>query len=283
MSARRVATASATAVFSVVSLGYLTESTTAEGESLSHQRLQSSSNSHRSGEQHDAMAQLTDDDNRFGGMTETLLLETRNEIHETITQFRKMKVVVEDTKVKALVASRFVDLLSRSAVVMLEYKIHELLKRPDEELHGIHERSATSLFDACSSHGGLMVKLGQYLSNNGGGLLPQQYVEALKPLQDACAPLPVETIHECIKEEVKKIFGDECTIESVFQDIDPVPLGSASLGQVHGATLKDGRRVALKVQRPNLDVTTRADMVALKVLSRAVERAFPGSGFEWML
>jgi predicted unusual protein kinase regulating ubiquinone biosynthesis (AarF/ABC1/UbiB family) len=274
MATRRVAAATASTLVSVASWGYLTKSTSAEGES----RFRPDT---AVGDDHDVVF-ATDDDNCFGGMTEKLLAEARSEIHDTIAQFRKIKVV-EDTKVRALVASRFVDLLSRSAVVMLEYKIHELLDRSDEELHEVHERSAKSLFDSCASHGGLLVKLGQYISNNGGGILPREYVEALKPLQDACGPLPVEIIHKCIEEELQKIFGEECKIEDIFREIDPIPLGSASLAQVHAATLKDGSRIALKVQRPNLDITTKADMVALKALSRAVERAFPGSGFEWML
>lgn len=274
MLSRRVAAASATTLLSVAYWGYLTKSTSAEGESRPITRDTTV------GDDHGGFT--TDDDNRFGGMAEKVLVEARNEIHDTIAQFRKIKVV-EDTKVRALVASRFIDLLSRSAVVMLEYKIHELLNRSEDELHEVHERSAKSLFDSCASHGGLLVKLGQYISNNGGGILPREYVEALKPLQDACGPLPVEIIHKCVEEELQKLFGKECKIDDIFREIDPIPLGSASLAQVHAATLKDGRRIALKVQRPNLDYTTKADMVALKSLSRAVERAFPGSGFEWML
>jgi predicted unusual protein kinase regulating ubiquinone biosynthesis (AarF/ABC1/UbiB family) len=277
MATRRVATASASTFLSVASWGYLTKSTSAEGTSRFRP-----SDVVAVGDDHDGVIFATDEDDRVGGITERILLEARNEMHDNIAQFRKIKVV-EDTKVKALVASRFIDLLSRSAVVMLEYKIHELLDRSDEELHEVHERSAKSLFDSCAGHGGLLVKLGQYMSNNGGGILPSEYVEALKPLQDACGPLPIETIHKCVEEELHKIFGKECKIEDIFREIDPIPLGSASLAQVHAATLKDGRRIALKVQRPNLDITTKADMVALKALSRAVERAFPGSGFEWML
>ena len=74
--------------------------------------------------------------------------------------------------------------------------------------------------------------------------------------------------------------GNGSPIDQVFLDFDPVPLGAASLAQVHSATLKDGRRVAIKVQRKNLSTTTKADMFALQILARAVDRAFPGSDFE---
>jgi predicted unusual protein kinase regulating ubiquinone biosynthesis (AarF/ABC1/UbiB family) len=144
------------------------------------------------------------------------------------------------------------------------------------------------LYEACASHGGLLVKFGQYLSNNAGTMVPAEYIEALKPLQDSCSPLPIEVIHECVEEELRKLCisrseKGSSLIEQVFQEINPVPLGSASLAQVHAATLKDGRRVAIKVQRKHLATTTTADMIALHVLSRAIDRAFPGSGFEWML
>jgi hypothetical protein len=192
-----------------------------------------------------------------------------------------------DTKVRAMVAARFLDVLTRSATAMLDYKFHGAFHK-DKDLHAVHARHAKSLHEACSTHGGLLVKLGQYVATTSGGFIPIEYVDALKPLQDECAPLSLDQVLECIEKELRTIYPNQSHHEGplwrlVFDEIDPVPLGSASLAQVHSATLKGGKKVALKVQRPNLDASTKADMVALTLLSRAVERSFPGTGFDWML
>lgn len=217
-----------------------------------------------------------------------ILDEARNDIRWSIKNFNEVAgSTLTDTKVRAMVAARFLDVLTRSATAMLDYKFHEAFHK-GEDLHAVHARNAKSLHEACSTHGGLLVKLGQYVATTSGGFIPREYVDALKPLQDECAPLSVEQVLECIEKELRTIYPNHTHHEGplwklVFDEIEPVPLGSASLAQVHSATLKGGRKVALKVQRPNLDASTKADMVALTLLSRAVERSFPGTGFDWML
>jgi predicted unusual protein kinase regulating ubiquinone biosynthesis (AarF/ABC1/UbiB family) len=283
MAARKVAAATASATFSIATSAYISRSAAADGQSaLRLQQL------HLSEEVIERYLFVPDEyDDRFLETAQKILKETGDEIEDSFDQF-KTTTVFEDAKVGAIVAARFVDLLSRSAVALLDYKLHLLLDKSDQKLSDVHQRAAKSLYEACASHGGLLVKFGQYLSNNAGTMVPSEYIEALKPLQDSCAPLPIEIIRECVEEELRKLCIDRSEnggslMEQVFQDFNPVPLGSASLAQVHAATLKDGRRVAIKVQRKHLGITTKADMIALHVLSRAIDRAFPGSGFEWML
>ena len=230
-----------------------------------------------------------DDYKKYTKATERILDEVRLEIVRSVDTFKaSADSAVQDTKLHAVVASRFLDLVTRSAVAMVDYKLHQQGWMGNNDLSAVHERTAASIYEACASHGGVLVKMGQYIATNTSGFLPQAYIDALTPLQDSCAPLSVEQVEEMLEQELRKIYGkqpagNEPLWKDVFLEIDPVPLGSASLAQVHAATLLDGRRVALKVQRPNLDVTTRSDMLALNLLSRAVERAFPGSGFDWML
>jgi aarF domain-containing kinase len=202
-----------------------------------------------------------------------------------------------------MVAGRFLDLMTRSGMAIVDYKLHGLLYKKKEEdgeeedenekaaRHKLHTRNAESMYEACAQHGGLLVKMGQYLATTASTVLPTEYSNALARLQDNCAPMEYEQVRECIEAELSRLHGSKtpsdgvstCWIDQIFDEIKERPLGSASLAQVHAATLKDGRRVALKVQRPNLNRTTMADLLALSILSKAVERAFPGSNFDWML
>jgi predicted unusual protein kinase regulating ubiquinone biosynthesis (AarF/ABC1/UbiB family) len=89
------------------------------------------------------------------------------------------------------------------------------------------------------------IKLGQVLSTR-PDLLPKPYIDELEHLQDEVPPMPFEQVERSIEEEL------HARISKLFASFDPEPLGSASLGQVHAAELRDGRSVVVKVQRPNL-------------------------------
>jgi predicted unusual protein kinase regulating ubiquinone biosynthesis (AarF/ABC1/UbiB family) len=81
-------------------------------------------------------------------------------------------------------------------------------------------------------------------------LLPDVYIKELEKLQDDVDPIPFADVEATIEEELK------ARISKLFSEFDKEPLGSASLGQVHAANLRDGRSVVVKVQRPNI----RADL-----------------------
>jgi len=89
------------------------------------------------------------------------------------------------------------------------------------------------------------IKLGQVLSTR-PDLLPKPYIDELEHLQDEVPPMPFEQIERTIEEEL------HARISKLFASFAPESLGSASLGQVHAAELRDGRSVVVKVQRPNL-------------------------------
>ena len=89
------------------------------------------------------------------------------------------------------------------------------------------------------------IKLGQVLSTR-PDLLPKPYIDELEHLQDEVPPMPLEVVEQTIEDEL------HARISKLFASFDPKPLGSASLGQVHAAELRDGRSVVVKVQRPNL-------------------------------
>jgi predicted unusual protein kinase regulating ubiquinone biosynthesis (AarF/ABC1/UbiB family) len=89
------------------------------------------------------------------------------------------------------------------------------------------------------------IKLGQVLSTR-PDLLPRPYIDELERLQDDVPPMPFEQVEYTIEEELR------ARISKLFESFEQEPLGSASLGQVHAALLRDGRSVVVKVQRPNL-------------------------------
>ena len=89
------------------------------------------------------------------------------------------------------------------------------------------------------------IKLGQVLSTR-PDLLPMPYIKELEHLQDDVPPMDFEQVEKTIEEELR------ARISKLFESFEEKPLGSASLGQVHAATLRDGRSVVVKVQRPNM-------------------------------
>jgi ubiquinone biosynthesis protein len=97
------------------------------------------------------------------------------------------------------------------------------------------------------------VKLGQVLSTR-PDLLPETYIEELEKLQDDVGPIPLEDVRAMIEEELG------ARISKLFEEFDDEPIGTASLGQVHAARLRDGRDVVIKVQRPNIRESLAEDI-----------------------
>ncbi|MGE5335671.1 MAG: ABC1 kinase family protein, partial [Nitrososphaerota archaeon] len=116
--------------------------------------------------------------------------------------------------------------------------------------------------------GGLLIKLGQFLSAR-ADLLPTEALAELAQLQDE---VPFERFSD-IRRIIDRELG--APADTVFSQIDPIPAGSASLGQVHRAVLKDGQMVALKVQRPNIERIVRADLRAIRFVLELVRRLAP--------
>lgn len=106
------------------------------------------------------------------------------------------------------------------------------------------------------------VKIGQTLSTR-SEILPRAYCDELAKLQAECDPLPFEDMLAALDAE----FGHERR-EELFASIDPTPLGSASLAQVHRAKLRGGDDVAIKIQRPGVKETMALDIDIMCILAR---------------
>ena len=130
------------------------------------------------------------------------------------------------------------------------------LAAPPEEVEAPAENGrqdkAACLADDLEKLGPTFVKVGQFLSTR-ADLLPADYIAALARLQDKVEPFPFAEVEKIVAEELgvrlSKAFA-------VFEDI---PVAAASLGQVHRAELRDGRAVAVKVQRPDIEGRIRED------------------------
>ncbi len=107
--------------------------------------------------------------------------------------------------------------------------------------------------------GPTFVKVGQMLSTR-PDLLPPDYIAALGRLQDKALPCDFESIKTMIETELGN------PIQKVFEEFDPIPVGTASFAQVHLARLRSGREVAVKVQRPNLASQVEADLLSIRRL-----------------
>ena len=125
-----------------------------------------------------------------------------------------------------------------------------MLLSPDESGDGVHPdpeitNRAKAFRKKLVELGPAYVKLGQVLSTR-PDLLPEPFIRELDHLQDDVDRLPFDDVEQTIQEE----FG--ARISKLFGSFEEEPLGSASLGQVHAATLRDGREVVVKVQRPGI-------------------------------
>ena len=109
------------------------------------------------------------------------------------------------------------------------------------------------------------VKIGQTLSTR-SEILPKAYCDELAKLQMECDPLPFDQMLEALDDIYGERQGD------IFDAIDPTPLGSASLAQVHKARLANGDVVAVKIQRPGVKATMALDIDIMRMVARQASR-----------
>jgi len=145
----------------------------------------------------------------------------------------------------------------------------------EEVKSSCHTRSAQRLLELCQLNGGVFIKVGQHIGAL-DYLLPTEYVETMRVLHSKAPEMPLKDIYQVIREELGK------DPEELFAKFDSTPLGSASLAQVHRATLFSGEEVAVKVQHKYVKRHSFVDIWTCHVLVRIVKAVFPQFEFMWL-
>ena len=140
----------------------------------------------------------------------------------------------------------------------------------------LHQKNAEMLFESATNLKGVLIKIGQFLSAR-VDFLPDEYTDVLSKLQDQIPPADFNIIKKRLIEEL----GEEPSI--IFKSFNEEPIAAASLGQVHEAVLKNGDKVAVKIQYPKIEDVVKADLKALKWVVKFLRRQFKDINFDVLI
>lgn len=118
-----------------------------------------------------------------------------------------------------------------------------------------YRKNARKVLDTFISLGPVYIKLGQWLSSR-ADILPQPYLEELSKLQDQVPAAPFDQVKPIIEHDIGQI-------NEKFDNINPVPISGASLGQVYRGSIS-GHQIVVKVKRPGIEKIVKEDLEVLK-------------------
>lgn len=127
---------------------------------------------------------------------------------------------------------------------------------------------AVSLRELFEDLGATYIKIGQFIAST-PSFFPEPFVEAFQNCLDKTPPLPFSKIQQVIESELGGPISD------FFSYIDPIPLASASIGQVHSARTLNDHDVVIKVQKPGVETILRTDLQLVHTSSVILEKCFP--------
>lgn len=140
----------------------------------------------------------------------------------------------------------------------------------------VHKYGAQKLLQLCCANKGVYIKVGQHVGAL-DYLLPQEYVHTMRVLHSSAPQSSFKDVLTVIREDFKK------DPHELFQSIDPVPLGTASLAQVHKAVLRNGEVVAVKVQHRAVMSNSYVDIKTMSALVKITSFVFPDFKFDWLV
>ncbi|KAH9255356.1 hypothetical protein BASA81_006475 [Batrachochytrium salamandrivorans] len=147
----------------------------------------------------------------------------------------------------------------------IDYKF--MLGNSNLSLSEIHLRVAKRWLWVVQQNGGLYSKIAQVVSSM-NHVLPPEYIDTLSVIQDRAPFVGPEQVEQVIFEEFGKTSGQ------LFRTFDLVPIASASIAQVHRATLQDGTVVAVKIQKPDIKKQIAADLLMYRTIAGLIDYFF---------
>lgn len=149
-------------------------------------------------------------------------------------------------------------------IILSYWKLHLLSKLFGKayfsnRIDQLHQKNALRLKHGITNLGGLFIKVGQLFSIL-SNFLPEAFKEPLESLQDQLPAKSFDKIKATIQHELRK------NINELFIDFEHKPIGTASVGQTHRATLLDGSKVVVKVQHTDIQETAKIDLAIIKSL-----------------
>ena len=169
-------------------------------------------------------------------------------------------------------ARRFSALASLVARIYGGYKLIQWTGGGAARYAAHHRRSAEAAYRLATRLEGLPIKTCQFLGSR-ADILPPEYVEVLSRLQDRVPPRPLDALLPLVERELGRSAG------TAFASLDPVPIASASLAQVHRGRLRDGRDVAVKIQYPDIERIVHIDLRSFSFLVTVLARIEPHFDF----
>eukprot|EP00931_Biecheleriopsis_adriatica_P119411 TRINITY_DN94633_c0_g1_i1.p1 TRINITY_DN94633_c0_g1~~TRINITY_DN94633_c0_g1_i1.p1 ORF type:complete len:556 (+),score=80.07 TRINITY_DN94633_c0_g1_i1:28-1695(+) len=174
------------------------------------------------------------------------------------------------------VAQRTLRALGTGGILLWAYKV----QWTPETSEAVHARVSRQLVDCLKKNEGLYVKFGQGMATM-DVVLPEEYKKELMTLHDQAATFSFSEVRRVVEAELGQ------KLEDVFSEFEPYPIASASIAQVHRATLRntagrpgskaeqpDAVTVAVKVQKPNIPTQNGCDLAVYKLLLHVLEYAF---------
>ncbi len=176
---------------------------------------------------------------------------------------------------------RFLKGLLITLGIIISYRLFNLLglfmgnERKQQLLKCLHRKNAILIRENAIEMKGLMIKVGQFLSSR-VDFLPDEYTSELSLLQDSVPPHDYNEIRRRIIEE----FG--APPEDIFLKFNIEPIAAASLGQVHEAVLMNGRKVAVKIQYPDIGRIIETDIQMFKVVIKFLRDRYGRTNFNML-